>query len=112
LDLNEASPELIAAAAECPAEQADIIPEMVRGPDGMRDTLDDVPFQNPAAALDLLGIDVNGRPDLAKRFTVNDSTTRIESIGQAEGAKRKITVIVRNRAGKPALLERTEEIIP
>ncbi len=112
LDLNEASPELIAAAAECPVEQADIIPEMVRGPDGTRDTLDDVPFQNPAAALDLLGIDVNGRPDLAKRFTVNDSTTRIESIGQAEGAKRKITVIVRNRAGKPALLERTEEIIP
>ena len=111
LDLNEASPELI-AAAECPVEQADIIPEMVRGPDGTRDTLDDVPFQNPAAALDLLGIDVNGRPDLAKRFTVNDSTTRIESIGQAEGAKRKITVIVRNRAGKPALLERTEEIIP
>lgn len=112
LDLNEASPELIAAAAECPVEQADIIPETVRGIDGMRDTLDDVPFQNPAAALDLLGIDVNGRPDLAKRFTVNDSTTRIESIGQAEGAKRKITVIVRNRAGKPALLERTEEIIP
>ena len=112
LDLNEASPELIAAAAECPAEQADIITETVRGIDGMRDTLDDVPFQNPAAALDLLGIDVNGRPDLAKRFTVNDSTTRIESIGQAEGAKRKITVIVRNRAGKPALLERTEEIIP
>ena len=84
LDLNEASPELIAAAAECPAEQADIITETVRGIDGMRDTLDDVPFQNPAAALDLLGIDVNGRPDLAKRFTVNDSTTRIESIGQAE----------------------------
>lgn len=112
LDLNEAPPELIAAAAECPVEQADVIPEMVRGPDGMRDTLDDVPFQNPTAALDLLGIDVNGRPDLAKRFTVNDSTTRIESIGQAEGAKRKITIIVRNRAGKPALLERTEEIIP
>lgn len=112
LDLNEASAELIAAAAESPVEQADIIPEMVRGLDGVRDTEDDVPFQNAAAALDLLGIDVNGRPDLARRFTVNDSTTRIESIGQAEGAKRKITIIVRNRAGKPALLERTEEIIP
>ena len=43
---------------------------------------------------------------------MNDATTRIESIGYAEGAKRKITVIVRNRTGKPALLERTEEIIP
>ena len=112
LDLNEASAELIAAAAEIPVEQAEIIPETVRGTDGIRDTTDDVPFQNAAAALDLLGIDANGRPDIAKRFTVNDTTTRIESIGFAEGAKRKITAIIRNRTGKPALLERTEEIIP
>lgn len=112
LDLNEATAEMIAAAAECPVEQADIIPETVRGTDGERDTIDDVPFQNAAAALDLLGIDTEGRPDLTRRFTVNDATTRIESIGHAEGAKRKINVIVRNRTGKPALLERTEEIIP
>ena len=112
LDLNEAPAELIAAAADCEPEQAAIIPETVRGPDGERDTLDDVPFQNAAAALDLLGINANDRPDLARRFAVNDSTTRIESIGRAEGAARKITVIVRNRTGKPALLERYEEIIP
>jgi hypothetical protein len=103
---------LIAAAADVTVEQAEIIPETVRGTDGLRDTTDDVPFQNAAAALDLLGIDANDRPDLARRFIVNDATTRIESIGQAEGAKRKIIVIVRNRTGKPALLERTEEIIP
>ncbi|MDP3849065.1 MAG: type II secretion system protein GspK [Luteolibacter sp.] len=112
LDLNEASAELIAAAAEVMIEQADMIPEAVRGSDGLRDTEDDVPFQNAAAALDLLGIDMKGRPDLARRFTVNDATTRIESIGYADGAKRKIIAIVRNRTGKPALLERTEEIIP
>jgi len=112
LDLNEASAELIAAAAEVPVDQADVIPETVRGVDGMRDTTDDVPFQNAAQALALLGIDTDGRPDLARRFTVNDATTRIESIGHAEGANRKITVIVRNRTGRPALLERTEEIIP
>ena len=112
LDLNEAPAELIAAAAEIPVEQADIIVETVRGSDGLRDTEDDVPFQNAAAALDLLGIDTEGRPDIAQRFTVNDATTRIESIGYAAGAKRKINVIVRNRTGKPALLERTEEIIP
>lgn len=112
LDLNEASAELIAAAAECPVEQAAIIEQTVCGPDGQHDTEDDVPFKSVAAALDLLGIDANARPDLARRFTVNDATTRIESIGHAEGAKRKITVIVRNRTGKPALLERTEEIIP
>jgi type II secretory pathway component PulK len=112
LDLNEAPAELIAAAADVTVEQAEIIPETVRGTDGQRDTIDDVPFQNAAAALDLLGIDVEGRPEVVRRFTVNDATTRIESTGTAEGAKRKITVIVRNRTGKPALLERTEEIIP
>ena len=112
LDLNEASAELIAAAAECPVERTSVIPETVRGTDGQLDTEDDARFQNAAAALDLLGIDINARPDLAKRFTVNDTTTHIESIGYAEGTKRKITVIVRNRTGKPALLERTEEIIP
>ena len=111
-DLNEAPAELIAAAAEIPVEQAIIIPETVRGTDGERDTLDDVPFENAADALDLLGIDAESRPDIAKRFTLNDATTRVESTGFAEGAKRKITVILRNRAGKPALLERTEEIIP
>jgi general secretion pathway protein K len=112
LDLNDAPAELIAAAAEVRVEEADIIPETVRGTDGLRDTEDDVPFENAAAALALLGIDLNARPDIANRFTVNDATTRIESIGRTEGASRKITVIVRNRTGKPALLERTEEIIP
>lgn len=112
LDLNEAPAELIAAAADIEPDQAEIIPETVRGIDGLRDTTDDVPFQNVAAALDLLGIDAEGRPEVVRRFTVNDATTRIESTGFAEGAKRKISVIVRNRTGKPALLERTEEIIP
>jgi general secretion pathway protein K len=112
LDLNEASAERIAAAAEVPVATAEIIPETVRGTDQLRDTIDDAPFANAPAALALLGISATDRPDIAKRFTVNDTTTRIESTGHAEGAKRKINVIVRNRTGKPALLERTEEIIP
>ena len=48
----------------------------------------------------------------APRFTTNDSTTRIESTGYASGVKRRVTVILRNRTGRPALLQRTEEIIP
>jgi type II secretory pathway component PulK len=112
LDLNEASSELIAAAAEVSVSRASVIPETVRGTDGLRDTIDDVPFQNAADALALLGVNVQERSDILNRFTVNDTTTRIESIGYADGAKRQITVIVRNRTGRPALLERTEEIIP
>lgn len=112
LDINEASAELIAAAAEITVEEADIIPETVRGIDGIRDTDDDVPFENLADALALLGVDTETRPDIVERFTIGDTTTRIESIGTAAGTKRKITVIVLNRTGKPTLLERTEEIIP
>ena len=112
LDVNEAPAELIAVAAEVSIEEAVVIPETIIGFDGIRDTEDDVPFENAAAALDLLRGDINARPDIAQRFTANDAVTRIESVGQAEGAKRKITVIVRNRTGRPALLERIEEIIP
>ncbi len=112
LDVNEAPAELIAVAAEVSVELAEAIPEKVRGVDGIRDTLDDVLAQNATEALDLLGIDAEARPDIINRFTANDPTTRVESTGNAEGAKRKITVIVANRTGRPALLERTEEIIP
>ena len=112
LDVNDATAEMIALAAECTPRESSIIPETVRGTDGMRDTNDDAPFQNAAPALDLLGIDVNGRPDIAGRFIANDVTTRIESIGYAGGAKRKINIILRNRTGRPVILERTEEIIP
>ncbi|MEI6819483.1 MAG: hypothetical protein WCL19_07750 [Verrucomicrobiota bacterium] len=113
LDLNEASAELIAAAAEVPVEQAQIIPQNVRGEDDQRDTIDDMPFRDPSAAIALLGVDPQ-RPDINSRFTANfaDGTTRIESIGSAEGAKYKITVILKNRTNEPVLLERTEEIIP
>ena len=113
LDLNEAPAELIAAAAEVPIDQAEIIPETVRGTDGILDTDDDSRYQDAASALQELGIDEGNLPYLVQRCAVNDTTTRIESTGYAEGAKRKITVIVKGLSGgKPALLERTEEIIP
>ncbi|BCU79030.1 hypothetical protein llg_37450 [Luteolibacter sp. LG18] len=112
LDVNEASAELIAAAAEVPVETADQVVEKVRGSDGVRYTDDDVPFQNVNEALSLLGVDTNGRPDIAQRFAANDTTVRIESVGHAEGATRKISLILRNRTGRPAILERTEEVIP
>ena len=112
LDLNEAPAELIAVAAGITPEEAAIIPETVRGPDGQRDTEDDAPFQSAAEALALLGVDGTLRPELSARMTVNDTTTRLESIGSVAGARRKITVIVRNRTGRPAVLERTEEVMP
>ena len=113
LDLNDASAEFIAMAAECPVEQADLVLEAVMGRDGLRDTEDDEPFKDLGSALALLGIDSTIDPLLAKRFTVNDSTTRIESIGWAGEARRRTTLIVRNRNGtNPLLLQRSQEILP
>ena len=112
LDVNDAEPALIAAAAEVNVEQADIIPETVRGPDGVRDTRDDTPFQDANAALKLLGVAQDSRPDIAARFMAQEATTRIESTGVAEGATRRITVVLRNRTGRPALLDKTIEILP
>jgi hypothetical protein len=56
-------------------------------------------------------VDATMQPEVVARMTVNDATQRIESIGTVSGAKRKITVIVRNRTGRPAVLDRTEEIV-
>jgi type II secretory pathway component PulK len=112
LDLNEADAELISVAAEVTPELASIIPNTVRGSDGIRYTQDDVPFKDLASAISLLGIDVNSRQDIAQRFTINDTTTRIISTARSGESKRRIVTIVKNRTGKPILLSRTIEIIP
>lgn len=112
LDCNEASAELMAAAAEVPVDTAQQVVDRVKGPDGIRDTDDDAPFQNIAPVLALLGVDTNSRPDIAARLTVNDTTVRIESTGTAEGSKSRTVIILRNRTGRPAILQRTEEVIP
>jgi type II secretory pathway component PulK len=112
LDANEADAELIAAAAEVPVEDAQMVVDQVRGPDGVRNTEDDKPFQDIKEVLALLKVDTNMRPDIAQRFTLNDPAVRVESIGHSGDAKRKVTLVLRNRTGKPAVLERTEEIIP
>jgi general secretion pathway protein K len=112
LDINEADAALIAAAAEVTESQASIIPETVRGIDGIRNTDDDMPFKDIPSALSLLGIDAETRQDIAQRFTLGDTTTRITSLARSGDAKRKITVILRNRTGKPVLLSRTSEIVP
>ncbi len=112
LDLNEADAELISVAADVTPEQASIIPSTVRGIDGIRDTDDDEPFEDVGTALSLLGIGGETGQLIAQRFTVDDTTTRITSTARSGDSTRRITAIVRNRTGRPALLDRTTEIVP
>lgn len=112
LDINESDAELISVAAEVTPEAASIIPETVRGTDNIRDTEDDIPFVNVGDALSLLGIGGETGQIIAQRFTVADTTTRITSTARSGDSTRRITAIVRNRTGRPALLDRTTEIVP
>jgi hypothetical protein len=112
LDVNEAEPDLIAAAAEVSVDDAVAVVETVLGPDQIRDTEDDARFRNLEEVLAILGVPEMMRPIVAPRLTVNDTTTRIESIGYTPGARHKITLVLRNRTGRPAILERKEESIP
>jgi len=112
LDLNEAAPELIAAAAEVSIEDAQDLVEYIVGPDRERDTEDDQRIQNLTEGLGILGVSDFQRPVIEPRLTVQDTTTRIISVGQAGTVRRKITLIIRSRTGQPPILSRKEEIIP
>jgi len=118
LDINEASAEKIALAAECELEDANSLVEIVRGPDGIRGTDDDAPFsslnggQGGVSVFQILGVAEFYAPIVSQRLAVNDSTTRIESMGQSGDSKRKIVLVMRNRTGRPTILEKTEEVVP
>lgn len=112
LDVNEAEPELLALACNLDIDNVRRIREEVVGPDQLLGTSDDARKTNLSEVLDSLGVPRVGREQFTNRLTVQDSTTRIESIGTAGDQKRKLVVIIANRTGVPTLLDRYEEIVP
>lgn len=112
LDLNEAAPELLALACNSDTDLVRRIQEEVSGEDGIVGTSDDQRKPSVASVLDSLGVAKDGRQMIESRLTVQDSTTRIESIGKSGDQKRKIVLIIGNRTGVPSLLDKYEEIIP
>jgi general secretion pathway protein K len=112
LDVNEAKAELISAAAEVSIDDAQNLVDHVLGPDLERDTEDDQPLNNIQEALVILGVSDFQAPVVTPRLTAgSDKTTRIVSDGRAGTVKRRITLILKNLTGQPAILERKEEII-
>ncbi len=112
LDINEAEPELIAVAANVSIEKARDFVDVVKGPDLIRDTEDDQRFHDLTAALNLLGVSEYSMPIVRPRFTVNDKTVRIVSDGRAGNIRRRIILVLKNKKGKPIILERKEKILP
>ncbi|MDB4435920.1 general secretion pathway protein GspK [Akkermansiaceae bacterium] len=112
LDINYASPEFIAVAAEEDIEDAISVVQQIDGADGIRDTEDDTPFQNTGEALSLMGVPEDEFQRIGARFTagnIQSGVTRIESIGFSGDVRRKIVLVIRNRSGNPVILDRREE---
>ena len=111
LDITEAPAEFIAVAAEGNVEEAYQIVEIVDGPDGIRNTEDDQPLGVPEA-MSIMGMSPDEQAEKGARFSANEITERIESIGYAGAVRRKVVLIVRNRTqGRPTILDRKEETI-
>lgn len=112
LDVNAAAPELLAAAVEGNIEDAETFKELVDGPDGLARTEDDQPFSDLSLALAELGVASGDLEVLTRRFlNGEESATRIESVGFTGDVKRKIILVLQNRTGNPAILERSEELV-
>lgn len=112
LNVNEAKPELIAAATEATLDDVEVVIDRILGPDRIRDTEDDQPFQNLTEVFSMLGISDFQQATVQPRLDVKGETTRIVSDGRAGTMKRRITIIIKNRTGQPTILDRKEEIIP
>lgn len=113
LDLNYAPPEFVAVAAEVDIEDAIILLQEIDGPDGIRETEDDIKLE-VESAMAMLGLSGDEQIRIGARFTAGDissGTTRIESIGFSGDVRRKIVLILRNRSGNPVILDRREELV-
>lgn len=94
LDLNEAPPELMAAACQVPFESARKFASIRDGLDQTPGTLDDLRFDDVESALDLLGVPVGFIEEISARVSTEDPARRIRSVGRngSISVERSVTV--------------------
>lgn len=107
LDLNEAPPDLIAAACQCPLEAARELVSIRDGLDGAPGTVDDLKFEDAQAALDLLAVPAGGAEDVAARVSVDDPSRRIRSVGRAGSLSVERSVTVQYTGGRGTIVSFT-----
>ena len=114
IDVNEASASRLSEVLNVAVDEVATIPETVRGPDGVRGTQDDQPFQSVEAAVGPDGAVFMTEELFAQnghRVSTNGETVRLVSTGWVGDTKRRVTLIIRNRESNPTLLDRKEEIV-
>ena len=94
LDLNEAPPDLISVACQCPLEAARDLVSIRDGLDATPGTIDDLKFEDVQSVLDLLGTPGDATESIAPRLSVEDPSRRIRSVGRmgSISVERSVTV--------------------
>ena len=109
LDIHEALPELIAAAAEVEVSMAAEFRGIVAGDDSIMGTEDDIRFPTVGEALDDLLSDSESRETIAQRFTIKGEILRIESTGYSGNFDYLIKVISGAKGQQTDILDYQEE---
>jgi len=108
IDINEASAEIIALAAEAEMEYVEDLIIQRAGPDEIEDTEDDEPIQDVGGALAQIQSPADRVDIISQRFSGNSQTMRIESTGIVGSFRSKVVLVVRNRGNRPTILMREE----
>lgn len=99
LDVNEATPEIISAVTGADIQLARQFRARRLGPDGIANTLDDVPAADLGSAMSRLGI--TGNPaQFANLLSVSSSTRRILSRARVGDLERELFVVVQGAPGQ------------
>jgi len=106
LDVNEAAPEIVSAVTGADLVMCQQFQARRLGPDGIRNTEDDLPAPDLSTAMARLGI--AGNPaQLAAVISVQSNTRRIVSTARVGKLTREIALVMRRlpgRGGSPGIL--------
>ncbi|MGJ8671570.1 general secretion pathway protein GspK [Rubritalea sp.] len=111
LDIHEAMPELLAAAAEVEISTAQEHRNFVSGDDGIMGTEDDARFSDVNEALDDMLSPPERRELIADRFSIGDSVIRVESIGHSGTYRYAVTAVSSGKGANGNILDYQEKRI-
>jgi len=102
LDLNEASPELIAVTCQCSSEAARLFVQTRNGLDEKAGTDDDLRFREIEEALALIGLQAGVAEAVFSRVSVTDPGRRLISVGRYGSLKVEcsVTLSAKNESGR------------
>ena len=105
IDLKWADETLIGALPGVGVDRARAFVQQRRGPDKLDGTADDYPIDNVLVAGQMLGLSQQTLARVQNLLSVNDSTVRIISVGQALDTSRTIQVVARKQGTQPQIIQ-------